>query len=111
MLDPEIQDDVRVTVVATGLNRQAATLRATGREHDRREREREPVAAVERPIRVVRNATTGAVDYGAVTNRGTGTIAGRATFTPGSEPAAPATPRPEVDDYLDIPAFLRRQAD
>ena len=108
VLDPEIQEDVRVTVVATGLNRQAASLRATGREHERREREREP--AVERPIRMVRNATTGAVDYGSVTNRGTAT-AGRASFAVGSEPAPAATVRPEVDDYLDIPAFLRRQAD
>ena len=104
VLDPEIQDDVRVTVVATGLNRQpAAAIRpVTGA--GTREAGREREAVVERPMRVVRNATTGAVEF----NTASRPTQGRASFeTPADAPA----PRTQGDDYLDIPAFLRRQAD
>jgi cell division protein FtsZ len=94
-LDPELQDEVRVTVVATGLNR--AVSRQPLRE---REREREPVAAPRPPMRVIRNATTGAVDYVDTADRAP------------SRAAAPAERAAETpNDYLDIPAFLRRQAD
>ena len=90
-LDPELQDEVRVTVVATGLNR------AVSRQ-PLREREREPMAAPRPPMRVIRNATTGAVDYVDV-----------------PAPARVAVPEARAaeapSDYLDIPAFLRRQAD
>ncbi|MGA9828503.1 MAG: cell division protein FtsZ, partial [Rhodanobacteraceae bacterium] len=58
-LDTELQDEVRVTVVATGLNRQAA--RQPIRDRDREQ------TAVFQP-RVVRNATTGAVDYADVSS-------------------------------------------
>jgi cell division protein FtsZ len=86
-LDPELKDEVRVTVVATGLNRHAV---------------RQPVREAERvPMKVVRNATTGAVDY-----LGAGEAPSAAT--PESHAANPA---PMPNDYLDIPAFLRRQAD
>jgi cell division protein FtsZ len=94
-LDPELQDDVRVTVVATGLNRGAArqTLR------------REEAAAVQRPRIVARTGTDDApVDY----------LASRQpSARPAPEPAAKAkapAAEPQID-YLDIPAFLRRQAD
>ena len=94
-LDPELQDEVRVTVVATGLNR--AAVRQPVRD---REREREPVAAPRPPMRVVRNATTGAVDYVDTTDRAP------------ARAAVPETRAAETpSDYLDIPAFLRRQAD
>jgi cell division protein FtsZ len=94
-LDPEMQDDVRVTVVATGLNRSAA----------RQPVRRDEVVKVERPKLVARSVT----DNGPV-----------ADFTQPARPAAiraPAEPprvQPAVEtqiDYLDIPAFLRRQAD
>ncbi|MGN6520442.1 MAG: cell division protein FtsZ [Dokdonella sp.] len=91
-LDPELKDDVRVTVVATGLNR--AVARQPLREH----REREVVSSQRPPMRVVRNATTGEVDYLGI---------------PG-QPMRQAVEhvQPEASgDYLDIPAFLRRQAD
>jgi len=95
-LDPELQDEVRVTVVATGLNR-AAAVRQPLRD---REREREPIAAPRPPMRVVRNATTGAVDYVDTTDRAP------------ARAAVPETRAAETpSDYLDIPAFLRRQAD
>jgi cell division protein FtsZ len=94
-LDPELQDEVRVTVVATGLNR--AAVRQPVRD---REREREPLAAPRPPMRVVRNATTGAVDYVDATDRAP------------ARAAVPETRAAETpSDYLDIPAFLRRQAD
>ena len=98
-LDPELQDEVRVTVVATGLNRGVARQPVL-----RTERE---VANVPRPpIRVVRNATTGEVDYAAVPPmHATGLVRSQA---PAEQAAATADTQ---IDYLDIPAFLRRQAD
>ncbi|HET9031923.1 MAG TPA: cell division protein FtsZ [Dokdonella sp.] len=96
-LDPELKDDIRVTVVATGLNRNAV------RQPLRTESEREAIIAPRPPMRVVRNASTGEVDYTDVPER----IAAHAQ-------APAAQPGPSADsqvDYLDIPAFLRRQAD
>ncbi|MEW5834598.1 MAG: cell division protein FtsZ [Pseudomonadota bacterium] len=94
-LDPEMQDDVRVTVVATGLNRASA---------------RQPVRPVQtqqvemrqRPRPVVLRTGTGneVVDYA------------QPDVVPSSRPeAAPAKSADSSFDYLDIPAFLRRQAD
>jgi cell division protein FtsZ len=110
VLDADMQDDVRVTVVATGLNRQPQVRvgggHGTGREPVR-EAAREPVA--ERPpVRVVRTGTGGAADYGFAQPRAA--MGGR-----GGAAAAAVAPAeqaaPPVEDYLDIPAFLRRQAD
>jgi len=98
-LDPELKDDVRVTVVATGLNRAMAS------------RQQPPIRMVEtqqqvqmRPRPVVLRTGTGneVVDY--AQPEATVTSQNRA------EPAAPAKGA-EGFDYLDIPAFLRRQAD
>jgi cell division protein FtsZ len=92
-LDPDMQDDVRVTVVATGLNRAArAPLRAVPRQ--------EEVVAPPRPARTLRTGTGNeVVDYA---------VPARA---PAAQPKAEtAQPEPAID-YLDIPAFLRRQAD
>ncbi|WP_426702157.1 cell division protein FtsZ [Rhodanobacter sp. Col0626] len=97
-LDPEMKDDVRVTVVATGLNRAMAS------------RAQPPIRMVEtqqvqmRPRPVVLRTGTGneVVDYAqpevSVTSQSR------------AEPAPPAKAEPGFD-YLDIPAFLRRQAD
>ena len=98
-LDPELQDEVRVTVVATGLNRGAV------RQPVRSEREREAIIAPRPPMRVVRNATTGEIDYSAVPSR---------MSAPARAPAVAEQAVAAADsqiDYLDIPAFLRRQAD
>ncbi|MHB1057791.1 MAG: cell division protein FtsZ [Rhodanobacter sp.] len=98
-LDPEMKDDVRVTVVATGLNRAMAS------------RQQPPIRMVEtqqvqmRPRPVVLRTGTGneVVDYAqpdmAVSSHSR------------AEPAAPAKHAEPGFDYLDIPAFLRRQAD
>ncbi len=96
-LDPEMQDDVRVTVVATGLNRAAAVARAPLRAVPRQEE----VIMPQRPLRNVLRTGTGneVVDY-----------AGAGHAKPAAKAdAAPADPG--MPDYLDIPAFLRRQAD
>lgn len=97
-IDTEMSDEIRVTVVATGLG------------------------AIERPVKVVDN-TIKASPYGGEvpdyrkldrpavhrtpSNRVTGSV------VQGSSSAAAIQPAPveSEDDYLDIPAFLRRQAD
>ena len=96
-LDPEMQDDVRVTVVATGLNR------AAGRQAGRREE----LVKVERPRIIARTGTDNMPigEYVAAPGRMTAT---RAPAEPSKAPAAAVEPQ---IDYLDIPAFLRRQAD
>jgi len=96
-LDPEMQDDVRVTVVATGLNR------AAGRQVGRRE----DLVKVERPRIIARTGTDNLPigDYVPAPGRMTAT---RAPAEPSKAPAAVVEPQ---IDYLDIPAFLRRQAD
>ncbi len=98
-LDPEMKDDVRVTVVATGLNRANAS------------RQQPPIRMVEstqvqmRPRPVVLRTGTGneVVDYAQPD--------GMTTSHARSDSAAPAKHADPGFDYLDIPAFLRRQAD
>ncbi len=95
VIDPDMSDELRVTVVATGIGGSA------------------PVEERPEPIQVAKKSS-GEVDYDALERpavarrpkhpeRGIGAA---------SAPArAPAT-NPDADmDYLDIPAFLRRQAD
>ncbi|BDU23219.1 cell division protein FtsZ [Dyella sp. GSA-30] len=96
-LDPEMQDDVRVTVVATGLNR-AAAARQPGRHQAPQQ-----VEMRQRPRPVVLRTGTGneVVDYAQPE-----TVANNVRTE--SAPAKSADPS---FDYLDIPAFLRRQAD
>ena len=98
-LDPEMKDDVRVTVVATGLNRAAAS------------RQQPPIRMVEtqqvqmRPRPVVLRTGTGneVVDYAQPDVQ--------VTTHSRNDTAAPAKNAEPGFDYLDIPAFLRRQAD
>ncbi len=99
VLDPDMQDDIRVTVVATGLNRGA----------QRQERAEAMVVDNPRPVRLVRDATTGAVDLRAMANAQESADAAPRR-TPAQERVA-AAPAASPVDYLDIPAFLRRQAD
>lgn len=111
VIDPDMADQLRVTVVATGLGRQ--------------EELRRPVA----PTKVVDNTLKpgGEIDYDLLdrptisrrpSKRGAATAPAMAADDH-AQPAAEeerlarrAAPRTDVDmDYLDIPAFLRRQAD
>ena len=115
VLDPDMQDEVRVTVVATGLNRAVTRQAVRGSERDYgHEPMRKPqVQLIHTQGR--RDGTTGmlideVVDaYSPTPNMGIGaSLRGRS----GSEVATPAVADFGNDSsYLDIPAFLRRQAD
>ena len=102
VLDPDMQDEVRVTVVATGLNRATTrqSVRGGEREYQRA------------PVQLVRNATTGQPEFSAM-DRMEPAVPGFAGSLRGRvEPSAPAVTDFGNDaSYLDIPAFLRRQAD
>ena len=121
VLDPDMQDEVRVTVVATGLNR------VTGRQTAGRDR---PEArfdtgfdAPRRPqVQLVstqgkRDGTTGLmideVSDPFVPGAGGSFVSGLRRNAEAAAPSsAPATADlPHDAGYLDIPAFLRRQAD
>jgi cell division protein FtsZ len=110
VLDPNMQDEVRVTVVATGLNRGAA--RAVGRSDRAEYGHKEPMRA---PVKLVRNATTGLPDYDSMANAeysNAGNNLGlRASRVNESQPQTALSDLPTDHSYLDIPAFLRRQAD
>jgi cell division protein FtsZ len=97
-LDPEMKDDVRVTVVATGLNRAVASRQSI------RMVETQQVQMRPRPV-VLRTGTGNeVVDYAQpeVTVSSTNRMEAGPAPGKGAEPGF---------DYLDIPAFLRRQAD
>ncbi|WP_305806090.1 cell division protein FtsZ [Stenotrophomonas sp. YIM B06876] len=107
VIDPDLGDEIKVTVVATGLN--AAVSKNAQRPGERA------------PIKLVRNATTGMPEFGDFDNSGdavakaVGNTMGMGLRRPSSDtaPAAGAAPATAElpSDYLDIPAFLRRQAD
>jgi cell division protein FtsZ len=106
-LDADMQDEVRVTVVATGLNRGA--VRQTVRMPEKE--------AYRAPVKLVRNASTGMIDDSAMANVGgtgqgghLGLRSGRA-HEPVSSASTALADLPSDHSYLDIPAFLRRQAD
>ena len=96
-LDPELKDDVRVTVVATGLNR--AAVRQPVRPVSTQAQE---VTMRARPRPMVLRTGTGneVVDY-----------AQPEVVASSPRTEAPAKSADPGFDYLDIPAFLRRQAD
>ena len=92
VIDPEMSNQIRVTVVATGLGRPSVRMQ-------------QPVAPAARPepqMRVVRRAPLATGDYSALDKP---TIQRQRAVGDGI--------RPDADDeaLLDIPAFLRRQAD
>ncbi|RNF84281.1 cell division protein FtsZ [Montanilutibacter psychrotolerans] len=105
VLDPDMQDEVKVTVVATGLNR--AVVRETGR--------RPQIAVVANPARL--NGTTGLPIDGvgdgfapAIPSFG-GSLRGGTRGNDSASSTPLAADFGSSDSYLDIPAFLRRQAD
>ena len=85
VIDPEMRDELRVTVVATGLGGQAEALQ-------------------EPPMKLIERNKDGEVDYKDYEQP---TIKRKRAV--GGDVAAPSSQ--EDLDYLDIPAFLRRQAD
>ncbi|KZY60225.1 cell division protein FtsZ [Oleiphilus sp. HI0071] len=91
VIDPEMTDELKVTVVATGLS-----------------------SAMDKPVKVVDNtpkAVDGKTDYNKLDRPA---ISRRRAVAADSQGSAAVRqdvePTPSVD-YLDIPAFLRRQAD
>ena len=98
VIDPEITDELRVTVVATGLGRPAAAVR-TATPSARMAAGHAP--QTEPAMRVVRRTASSAPDYAALDKP----AHARRAVGDGL--------RHDVDaeDILDIPAFLRRQAD
>jgi cell division protein FtsZ len=107
VIDPEITEELRVTVVATGLGRPAAAARPLIQPAQRVQiaasiGAANAAASQEPPMRVVRRAAPSAMDYAALDKPA---IQRKVAVGDGLRP------EPEAQDILDIPAFLRRQAD
>jgi cell division protein FtsZ len=103
VIDPELTNQVRVTVVATGLGRPAATARpplAASREREAPRDARE--LRGEAAMRVVRRPPLSSSDYAALDKP---TVQRQRAVGDGLRTEA------DAEDLLDIPAFLRRQAD
>ena len=97
VIDPEIGDELRVTVVATGLGDS--------------QRKRNPAEPVEKTMHVVRNGTTGQPEPAFMGGQGSSHRAdGAGGKQAEPEPTDLFSPNASID-YLDIPAFLRNQAD
>ena len=94
VIDPTLGDEVRVTVVATGLGGKME-MRLV-----------EPTAQPA-PAAAPRQAAGENYDIPTTIRRGNTVLAGNAAVATHEAPAEPKTDL----DYLDIPAFLRRQAD
>ncbi|WP_455204000.1 cell division protein FtsZ [Kaarinaea lacus] len=83
VIDPQMSEDLRVTVVATGLGNQAKPA--------------------DKPVKLVNKKPDGAIDYGKLE---------RPTVIRNKVANERYASAQNADlDYLDIPAFLRRQAD
>jgi cell division protein FtsZ len=116
VIDPELSNTVRVTVVATGLGRPTSSVRqppvvhprereaaTPAREaHSHSHRETQTSSRGEPPMRVVRRTPMSTSDYAALDKP---TVQRQRAVGDGL--------RSDMDpeDLLDIPAFLRRQAD
>jgi cell division protein FtsZ len=106
VIDPELSDEMRVTVVATGLGKPEVV--ASGRGHFGREvptlSKAAPQAAapVEPAMRVVPRRPLTAADYAALDKPA---VQRQRAVGDGLHGGV------ESEDVLDIPAFLRRQAD
>jgi len=101
VIDPELTNQVRVTVVATGLGRPAAAARSMQPREALMARDTRDVRG-EPPMRVVRRAAPSISDYAALDKP---TVQRQRAVGDGLRPEA------DAEELLDIPAFLRRQAD
>jgi len=103
VIDPDLDNQVRVTVVATGLGRPVAASRAPLAPAREREIARDrDVRGAEPAMRVVRRAALSSSDYAALDKP---TVQRQRAVGDGLRPEA------DAEELLDIPAFLRRQAD
>jgi cell division protein FtsZ len=106
VIDPELSDEMRVTVVATGLGKPevvANTRGNYGREVPSLQKSAPQAAAPAEPaMRVVPRRPLTAADYAALDKPA---VQRQRAVGDGLHAA------PDAEDVLDIPAFLRRQAD
>ena len=103
VIDPDMSNQVRVTVVATGLGRPVVPSMARPTIGARSERENAARdVRSEPPMRVVRRGAPSSSDYAKLDRP---TVQRQRAVGDGLRQDIPA------DDLLDIPAFLRRQAD
>jgi len=100
VIDPDLSNQVRVTVVATGLGRPAAPARSPGM---REPATREATSSRDAPMRVVRRAQPLSNSDYAVLDKPT--VQRQRAVGDGLRADS------DQEDLLDIPAFLRRQAD
>jgi cell division protein FtsZ len=107
VIDPDLSDEMRVTVVATGLGKPevvANTRGNYGREVPTLQKAVPQAAAPAEPaMRVVPRRPLTAADYAALDKPA---VQRQRAVGDGLHAAAP-----DAEDVLDIPAFLRRQAD
>jgi cell division protein FtsZ len=96
VIDPDLNDELRVTVVATGLGEARRAKVSKGI------RGESPMHLVAKGNPEAVTPDYGAMDRPAVYRKGHGSAAVAAQADPGADADL---------DYLDIPAFLRRQAD
>ena len=112
VLDPDMQDEVKVTVVATGLNRAVVRQPVRG---ERADFSSEPSSQRRPHVQLIntqgkRDGTTGMLVEDVYAPAATPSFAGSLRSSGRGADSVPATA--EIpSDYLDIPAFLRRQAD
>jgi cell division protein FtsZ len=96
VIDPEMRDELKVTVVATGLGGSSSAIQETPLKVVEAKKPVDPVAVSYRDLDRPTIMRTGAA----------------AAAAPAPRESARAVPLAEKDmEYLDIPAFLRRQAD
>ncbi|HEY9032360.1 MAG TPA: cell division protein FtsZ [Pseudomonadales bacterium] len=100
-IDPNMGDEIKVTVVATGLG--IGELIAA-RQETAKPSAAAPVKKAEPPV--LSNPAEKPEDYGRYDTPALGRVRPRAQVAGGS-----AQPQADNMEYLDIPAFLRRQAD
>ncbi|MCH1920669.1 cell division protein FtsZ [Shewanella sp. A3A] len=95
VIDPEMSDELRVTVVATGIGA-----------------ERKPDIQLVPTTKTVRSepVVEPKVEHHVAVDEPTAHVA-KGNAVPSPQPAVAPTPNKSELDYLDIPAFLRKQAD
>lgn len=112
VIDPDLDDQLRVTVVATGLGQPESAIRPAA-----------PTKVVDNTVKPGGEIDFTVLDRPTVTRRPAARSSAAVeqsaevqqaelAMEPVREPASRSGVKPDVDlDYLDIPAFLRRQAD
>jgi cell division protein FtsZ len=104
VIDPEMSNELRVTVVATGLGSPHMVTRAAP-PSTRESRESHAIRRELPSIRAVKTAPMTAHDYASLDRP---TVQRQRAVGDGLRPDAASMP---AEEMLDIPAFLRRQAD